>query len=347
MNDRFKIINYLNKLKSKPKKNDIDFLIKKFKISIPKNKNKKTEKYDFIKKKYKIKKVELFNEITISMLRKKLQKYNINNIGNKKKMWLLYRKQLDKLPQSDITSAYYSNIGRRDYQEDRISIYNNSFYYISGVFDGHAGNKCSTYLKKNFYKIFMKNLRLKKNPMGALYLTFFELDENFLNNVNSNDGSTANILFCNKSTKMCYLANTGDSRAILCRNNGVVKQISKDHKPDDVKERRKIEGKGGFVRDGRTNGNLAMSRAFGDKYLKKVITVEPEISYFPMRNIKYVLQASDGLFDVMTNTEICNFINTRLNKNIRLEQICKQLVLYAIQIKGSYDNTSVVLTLIS
>lgn len=346
MNNRFKIINYFNKLNTKPKKKDIEHIIKKFKITVPKNKTTVIDKYNMIKRKYKIKKNELFNEITVAELKKKLKKYNINNIGNKRKMFSLYEKKLNKLPINNINSAYYTNIGRRDYQEDRISIYDNSYYYVSCVFDGHAGNKCSTFLKQNFYKTFMKNLRNKKNPMGALYITYFELDKKFLDSVYGNDGSTANVLFCDKAKQMCYLANTGDSRAILCRHNGTVKPISKDHKPNDPKERTRIEGKGGFVRDNRTNGNLAMSRAFGDKNLKNVLTVEPDISYFSMRNVKYVLQASDGLFDVMSNNEVCNFVSVRLNKNIRLDQICKELVLYAIEKRGSWDNTSVVITLL-
>ena len=347
MNNRDKIINYFNKLKSKPKKKDVDYIIKKYKIQIPKNKNTVNNKYIIIKKKYKINKFDLLNEVTVSELKKKLKKYNINNIGNKKKMFSLYKKKINIPNNTNISSAYYTNIGRRDYQEDRISIYDNSFYYVSCIFDGHAGNKCSTFLKQNLYKTFIKNLKNKKNPMGAMYLTFFELDKKFLENIYGNDGSTANVLFCDKANQICYLANTGDSRAILCRNNGVVKAISKDHKPNDLKERMRIEKKGGFVRDNRTNGNLAMSRAFGDKNLKDVLTVEPDISYFPMRNVKYILQASDGLFDVMSNNEVCNFVNIRLNKNIRLDNISKELVMYAIQTRGSYDNTSVIITLLN
>jgi serine/threonine protein phosphatase PrpC len=40
--------------------------------------------------------------------------------------------------------------------------------------------------------------------------------------------------------------------------------MSIDHKPDDVEERTRITEAGGFVSEGRVNGNLNLSRAMGD-----------------------------------------------------------------------------------
>ena len=344
-NDRQKIINYLNKIKGKPKKKDIDYLSKKFKINYTANKRTIIQKLNFIKSKYKINKKDLLNEITIKNLKKILKKNNINikGLATKKKMFTLFNKI--KNSKSQILYGYYSNIGKREYQEDRIAIHKNLYYYISGIFDGHAGNKCSSYLKNNFYKVFIKYLLIKKQPTPTLYTTFHQLDNFFLNNINGNDGSTANVLFCDKNNNTCYLANTGDSRAILCKKNGQVSQISEDHKPDIPKEKRLIENKGGFVKNGRTNGNLAMSRAFGDKNLKNVITVEPDIYQFSSNNVKFIVQGSDGLFDVMRNNEICNFVNLRLNRKINPNIIAKELVYYAINNRGSHDNTSVVISI--
>lgn len=344
MTDKVKIIKFLNKLTSKPKKKDIEYIIKKFKIKIPKNKTKILDKYNYIKSKYHIKKTVLFHEITVKDLKNEFKKNHINNIGNKKKNMFKLFNQIQN-QKNKIQIGYFSNIGRREYQEDKLTIFNTLYHYVSGVFDGHAGVKCSLFLKNNFYKVFMKNINQKKNPIAALYATFLELDKVFLKHIVGNDGSTANVLFCNKKTNTCYLANTGDSRAILCRNNGKVEQISEDHKPNNPIEKRRIEYKGGFVENNRTNGNLAMSRAFGDKYLKNVLTVEPDIYKFSMRNIKFIVQASDGLYDVMTNTEICNFVNSRLKRNMFLNDIAKELVLYAIHNKNSYDNTSVIISL--
>lgn len=40
--------------------------------------------------------------------------------------------------------------------------------------------------------------------------------------------------------------------------------MSEDHKPDDPAEKNRINMAGGFVSEGRVNGNLNLSRALGD-----------------------------------------------------------------------------------
>ena len=340
-----KIIYYFNSLKGKPKNKDIKKLISKLKVKLPKNRKTIQQKYNFIKNKYKIKKIELLHENTVRDLKNYLKKNNVNNIGrlSKKKMFQLLHTIRNQ--KNRIITGYFSNIGKRDYQEDRLSVYNTIYHYVSAVYDGHAGNKCSTFLKANFYRYFLKNLQNKRVANTVLVDTFKELDNVFLHQINGNDGSTANVLFCNKKTNTCYIANTGDSRAILCYNNNRVLQISEDHKPNNPIEKKRIEQRGGFVKYNRTNGNLAMSRAFGDKNLKQVLIVDPDVYKFSMHNIRYVLQASDGLFDVMSNSEVCGFVNSRLNKKMNPQDIAKELVYYAIKIKKTLDNTSVIISL--
>lgn len=40
--------------------------------------------------------------------------------------------------------------------------------------------------------------------------------------------------------------------------------MSKDHKPENPEELSRIKNAGGYVADGRVNGNLNLSRAMGD-----------------------------------------------------------------------------------
>ena len=44
--------------------------------------------------------------------------------------------------------------------------------------------------------------------------------------------------------------------------------MSIDHKPDDDLEKKRISQAGGYVTDGRVNGNLNLSRALGDMEYK-------------------------------------------------------------------------------
>lgn len=66
---------------------------------------------------------------------------------------------------------------------------------------------------------------------------------------------------------MIYIANVGDTRAVISRN-GVAERMSVDHKCDDPNEVDRIRKEGGIVIDGRVGGSLAVSRAFGDYSLK-------------------------------------------------------------------------------
>lgn len=52
--------------------------------------------------------------------------------------------------------------------------------------------------------------------------------------------------------------------------------MSKDHKPDDPIERKRITNAGGFIAEGRVNANLNLSRAIGDLEYKKDKTKKPE-----------------------------------------------------------------------
>jgi len=60
-----------------------------------------------------------------------------------------------------------------------------------------------------------------------------------------------------------YCGNAGDSRGVLSRGSVVV-ALSEDHKPDNTEEVKRIEKANHMVEDSRVDGNLALSRAFGD-----------------------------------------------------------------------------------
>ena len=75
------------------------------------------------------------------------------------------------------------------------------------------------------------------------------------------------------------VAHSGDSRAVLCRG-GKAFPLTRDHKPQVRSESQRIIERGGFVRNGRVNGELALSRAIGDTDFQVSFNFEFPLSSF-------------------------------------------------------------------
>lgn len=74
-------------------------------------------------------------------------------------------------------------------------------------------------------------------------------------------GTTANVVLITPSH--IYCSNSGDSRGVLMRDGKAI-ELSFDHKPQNPDETRRINNAKHCVEDDRVDGNLALSRAFGD-----------------------------------------------------------------------------------
>lgn len=70
-------------------------------------------------------------------------------------------------------------------------------------------------------------------------------------------------------------ANAGDSRCVM-GTAGITKALSYDHKPNLELERKRIENAGGCVQWKRVDGDLAVSRAFGDFQYKTRPDLKPQ-----------------------------------------------------------------------
>merc|ERR1712216_267382 len=75
-------------------------------------------------------------------------------------------------------------------------------------------------------------------------------------------------LSANLQRLQLHVANVGDSSALVIDSNFQGHRISLVHRPTDKKEQLRVEAEGGHVARGRVNGQLAVSRALGDHYLK-------------------------------------------------------------------------------
>ncbi|XP_066508382.1 protein phosphatase 1L isoform X2 [Hoplias malabaricus] len=123
------------------------------------------------------------------------------------------------------------------------------------------------------------------------------------------------------SDKELIVANVGDSRGVLCDKDGNTIPLSHDHKPYQLKERKRIKRAGGFISfngSWRVQGILAMSRSLGDYPLKNlnVLIPDPDVLTFDLDKLQpeFMILASDGLWDAFSNEEAVRFIRERLDE---------------------------------
>ncbi len=208
--------------------------------------------------------------------------------------------------------------GCRDEMEDRHSVQKLGDLYFFGVYDGHGGDNAAEFVKNNLVENFLcaKDKTIKQRLTSA----FLTTDENFLTCPEFEDdrsGTTAVVATVDANTNKLFIANTGDSRAIVVRD-GKVLLDTKDHKPGEVSEYRRItKAKGSVFYCGgcfRVNKVLAVSRAIGDRDLKKWVIPDPDVMTLGIEENEILVLACDGLWHVMKNEEVAAFVHEKFNE---------------------------------
>ncbi|EGR34248.1 protein phosphatase 2C, putative [Ichthyophthirius multifiliis] len=272
----------------------------------------------------------------------------------------------------------------RNYNEDRVAIILNikkpnnkpvdlqwpkcSFF---AVYDGHGGEACADYLKDNLHQFVIKDQNFPYDPKMAIIQGFEQAEIQFLKNVENNiqkygifekSGSCAVVALI--VGEQCFIANVGDSRAILSTDQGkFISALTQDHKPMNKLENIRIHLHGGkvyqtqlqtIIQENINNsendvqtilgpyrvlpGRLSVTRTFGDIEAKiqkyggnqNVIISTPEIKEFKIQqNHDFVVLACDGIFDKSSSKEIGQIVwetfqNYKINK--QLHDFCGKCV---------------------
>ena len=146
-----------------------------------------------------------------------------------------------------------------------------------------------------------------------------------------------------------YVANAGDSRAVLAYEDetGEIKSrdLSRDHKPDDPEEAKRITSWGGHVLYPPEPGlsarvyldpeftmiGLAMARSIGDYAVKDVgVIAEPEVKRFKINdNDRFVVLASDGVWEFISSQEAVDILGGFLSYGCH--DACEELIQVAAQ----------------
>mmetsp|Transcript_113618 Transcript_113618/g.332002 ORF Transcript_113618/g.332002 Transcript_113618/m.332002 type:complete len:389 (-) Transcript_113618:181-1347(-) len=159
------------------------------------------------------------------------------------------------------------------------------------VYDGHGplGHDVSQFVRETIVKLFIGNADHTKNPKLAFEKAFIdcqkllEQEEAMVNGCRidaSMSGTTVTMAYHDIARDRLTIAHCGDSRGVLGGNRAkdvVTQDLTRDHKPNDPEERKRIETAdppGRVVFDGYYNHRvfakdgvfpgLNMSRAMGD-----------------------------------------------------------------------------------
>lgn len=213
---------------------------------------------------------------------------------------------------------------------------------LFAIYDGHLGDSVPAYLQKHLFHNILKEEEFWTDPNRSISKAYESTDQAILshNPDLGRGGSTAVTAILINGRKL-LVANVGDSRAVLSRRGRAI-QLSVDHEPN--MERGSIENRGGFVSNmpgdvARVNGQLAVSRAFGDKNLKTHLRSDPDVSDSDIDSTTDLLiLASDGIWKVMDNQEAVDIALKYKDP----QKAAKQIVLESLYRESKDDISCVV-----
>lgn len=282
--------------------------------------------------------------------------------------------QFNEIRNEDYVQAYAHNTHQgniRDYNEDTIQATKVNDFYFFGVYDGHGGNGCSIFLRDNLHN------NIKEFSIEGIRNAIYETEETFIKTKSlTNDNELADpsgscgIIVCIKESQ-CIIANVGDSRCVVFKNN-TVDFYTQDHKPGTDIENERITKAGGRIyqtpsffplfQNGEEisipwrvfPGRLSVSRTFGDveakeaKFggMKDVVVALPDLTQITLNSeYNFIILACDGIFDVMSNEELYTCIDIVLKEkdNSNINEICGEaanMIIKSSLAKDSFDNVS-------
>ena len=217
------------------------------------------------------------------------------------------------------------------------------------LFDGHNGDSVSKYCRNHFDRIFKKNLSDEKLSIKrAITKTFLELDTELKNKGFIHIGSTGTIIYLTeeKNKKIIYSGNVGDTRSTLF--NKKIERLTNDHRVNDLREKDRIINNGGFIMNERVNGQLMLTRVFGDFEFKNFgVKCDP----FIMRKViddnlqnQFLIIASDGIWDMFEEKDIKDILfdiyENNKDKDSVTDIICNKLIEECLS-AGAWDNLSI------
>ncbi|KAF8393103.1 hypothetical protein HHK36_021344 [Tetracentron sinense] len=265
-----------------------------------------------------------------------------------------------------IRSGEWSDIGGRQTMEDThiciadlakkfdYNFLNGEAVSFFGVFDGHGGKSAAHFVRDNLPRVIVEDADFPLELEKVVARSFMEIDAQFAQtcSLQSALSSGTTALTAMIFGRSLLVANAGDCRAVLSRLGEAV-EMSKDHRPCCVMERKRIESLGGYIDDGYLNGELGVTRALGDWHIvgmKEIgkqggpLSAEPELKLITLtKEHEFLIIGSDGVWDdAFTSQNAIDFARRRLQEHNDVKLCCKEIVAEAIK-RGANDNVTIVM----
>ncbi|KAL6552558.1 hypothetical protein OROHE_007922 [Orobanche hederae] len=269
------------------------------------------------------------------------------------------------------------------------------------IYDGHGGRLAAEYAQKHLHKnVLSAGLpRLDvKCAKKAILNGFRKTDEALLQeSAAGGDGKMVPQLYaCGYWDKQdvwgkVFIANIGDAKAVVSRSSASegsqsgadssnsLKAIvlTREHKAIYPQERARIQKAGGSVSsNGRLQGRLEVSRAFGDIQFKKLtlggldgsikelkdsgfnpinipcrgwvgVVATPDVHSFDLtERDHFVILGCDGLWGVFGPSDAVDFVHKLLKAGLSVQAVCRRLVREAVRERLCKDNCTAILVVL-
>ncbi|KAK9996528.1 hypothetical protein SO802_021214 [Lithocarpus litseifolius] len=233
------------------------------------------------------------------------------------------------------------------------------------IYDGHGGRLAAEYAQRHLHANVLsaglpRELLDVKAAKRAILDGFRKTDEYLLQESavgGWQDGATAVCVWVLGET--VFVANVGDAKAVVARSStvdGLQNQsdgesqlkaivLTREHKAIYPQERARIQKAGGTVSsNGRLQGRLEVSRAFGDRQFKKVgVVATPEIHSFDLTNREqFIILGCDGLWGVFGPSDAVDFVHKLLKEGLPVTTVSRRLVKEAVRERRCKDNCTAI-----
>jgi len=222
---------------------------------------------------------------------------------------------------------------------------------LFAIFDGHGGKDSADYAAKIIPEHLKSNLE-QDLPQKALADSFNAVHKEMSAWAVYSGTTCCSALFIKN---ILYVANVGDTRAVLCRKGKAIR-LSFDHTIKVPEEVKRIEELGGSITNDRVQGLLSVTRAMGDSMLHPYVIADPYICTHELSIMdSFLIIACDGIWDVFTDDqavqmarEILEDVNAPTldemgNPRKELVQIAADKLRDTAYDRGSTDNISVLI----